>query len=76
MSKCIYQVVCLTTDEYGTYTQEFVIGTYINEFTARNVMEEVQEQALEDGQDLEYMIHKYPIIDWEAELQKKGGVNA
>lgn len=70
MKKYVYQVVCLTADEYGNFTQEFVLGTYINEFRANNIKDECERQAIEDMQSLEYMIHKYPILDWEEAIAK------
>lgn len=61
--KRIYQIICITEDEYGNFCNEFLLGTYATQERANEEMNILIAQAEEDNQALEYRIDEHIVIE-------------
>ena len=62
--KYIWQLVCLTPDEHGSMSNEFIVGTYSSEEKAVENKDLCEKQVIEaQMRDIEYDIRKHRIIE-------------
>jgi len=61
--KRVYLLVCISYNEITQEDNEFILGAYSTQQKANIEKDEVEKQAQEQNQDLQYRVDEYIVID-------------